>query len=71
MKEILAMLCIISLSIGMTWEWLRSFFRVNIEDMSSFFKITDVNHATMDTIEDSERLQCIIMDIFIDYLNTL
>jgi len=30
-----------------------------------------VSHATIDTIEDSERLQCIIMDIFIDYLNTL
>jgi len=43
MKEILTMLCIISLSIGMMWEWLRSFFRVNIEDMSSFFKITDVS----------------------------
>ena len=43
--------------------WLRSFFKANIEDLSSYFKITDVNQAIMDTIEDSERLQCIIMDI--------
>ncbi len=43
--------------------WLRSFFKANIEDLSSYFKITDVNQAIKDTIEDSERLQCIIMDI--------
>ena len=43
--------------------WLRTFFKENIEDLSSYFKITDVNQAIMDTIEDSERLQCIIMDI--------
>ena len=43
--------------------WLRSFFKANIEDLSSYFKITDVNQAIIDTIEDSERLQCIIMDI--------
>lgn len=43
--------------------WLLTFFKENIEDLSSYFKITDVNQAIMDTIEDSERLQCIIMDI--------
>ena len=31
--------------------------------MASYFKITDVNQAIYDTIEDSERLQCLIMDI--------
>ena len=31
--------------------------------MESYFKITDVNQAIYDTIEDGERLQCIIMDI--------
>lgn len=31
--------------------------------MASYFKITDVNEAIYDTIEDSERLQCLIMDI--------
>lgn len=43
--------------------WLRSFFRQNINDLASYFKITDVNQAIYDTIEDSDRLQCLIMDI--------
>ena len=43
--------------------WLRSFFKHNIDDLASYFKITDVNQAIYDTIEDSERLQCLIMDI--------
>lgn len=43
--------------------WLRSFFKDNITDLAAFFKITDVNKAIYDTIEDSERLQCLIMDI--------
>lgn len=43
--------------------WLRSFFKQNIADLASYFKITDVNQAIYDTIEDSEKLQCLIMDI--------
>lgn len=43
--------------------WLRSFFKNNINDLSSYFKITDVNQAIYHTIEDSEKLQCLIMDI--------
>lgn len=43
--------------------WLRSFFKENIDDLASYFKITDVNHAIYDTIEDSEHLQCLIMYI--------
>lgn len=43
--------------------WLRGFFKENINDLSSYFKITDVNDAIYDTIEDSESLQCLIMDI--------
>lgn len=43
--------------------WLRSFFKQNLGDLASYFKITDVNQAIYDTIEDSERLQCLIMDI--------
>ncbi len=43
--------------------WLRLFFKQNIHDLESYFKITDVNQAIYDTIEDSERLQCLIMDI--------
>ena len=44
-------------------NWLRAFFKENIEDLASYFKITDVNQAIYDTIEDAEHLQCLIMDI--------
>ena len=43
--------------------WLRDFIKKNINDLSSFFKITDVNQAIFDTIEDNYNLQCLIMDI--------
>lgn len=43
--------------------WLRNFFKQNISDLVAYFKITDVNQAIYDTIEDSEKLQCLIMDI--------
>lgn len=42
---------------------LRTFFKENINDLSAYFKITDINQAVKDTIEDSKRLRCIIMDI--------
>lgn len=43
--------------------WLRSFFKANWQDLTSYFKITDVNQAIEDTIDDSEKLQGVIMDI--------
>ncbi|MGL4293237.1 MAG: hypothetical protein ACRCSQ_06670 [Bacteroidales bacterium] len=43
--------------------WLRLFFKENYDDLNSYFKITDVNQAIYDTIEDAERLQCLIMDL--------
>jgi len=43
--------------------WLRDFFKKNIDDLSAYFKITDVNQAITDTIEDSEKLQGIILDL--------
>ncbi len=44
-------------------EWLYQFFKENIADLASYFRITDVGLAVYDTIEDAERLQCLIMDI--------
>jgi len=44
-------------------NWLREFFRENIEDLSSFFHITDVYEAVMDTIEDAKYLECLMLDI--------
>ena len=43
--------------------WLRTFFKKNWNDLQSYFRITDINQAITDTIDDSERLQGIIMDI--------
>lgn len=43
--------------------WLRSFFKANWQDLTSYFKITDVNKAIYHTIEDSEHLECLILDI--------
>lgn len=44
-------------------EWLRLFFYENKEDLESFFRVTDVNEAIYDTIEDSDKLQCLILDL--------
>lgn len=43
--------------------WLRDFFKANLSDLSSYFKITDVNRAIYDTIEESDKIECLIMDI--------
>lgn len=44
-------------------EWLVDFFLANMSDLTSYFKITDINQAIYDTIDDNQRLQCLIMDI--------
>lgn len=44
-------------------EWLREFFYQNKSDLASYFKVTNVNQAIYDTIEDSDILQCLILDI--------
>lgn len=44
-------------------SWLRTFFKKNLSDLATYFKITDVNRAIYDTIEDSDKLQCLIMDL--------
>ncbi len=44
-------------------EWLREFFYRNKEDLIRYFKVTDVNEAIYDTIEDSDILQCKILDL--------
>ena len=39
--------------------WLRRFFRENMDDLASYFKITDVNQAIYDTIEESDKIECL------------
>ena len=44
-------------------EWLMNFFCDNMSDLEAYFKITDVNQAIYDTIDDSNELQCLILDL--------
>lgn len=44
-------------------NWLKSFFKENIADLSAFFHITDVYEAVMDTIDEAKRLECLMLDI--------
>ena len=44
-------------------EWLTDFFVQNFDDLISYFKITDIEDAIYQTMEDSDELSCIIMDI--------
>lgn len=44
-------------------EWLVDFFLANMSDLTAYFKITDINQAIYDTIDDNQRLQCLILDI--------
>lgn len=44
-------------------EWLITFFCNNMSDLEAYFKITDVNQAIYDTIDDSNELQCLILDL--------
>ena len=43
--------------------WLRQFFRDNWDDLTAYFKVTDINQAIEDTIEDSNQLQCLMLDL--------
>lgn len=43
--------------------WLRGFFRDNWNDLTAYFKVTDINQAIEDTIEDSDQLQCLMLDL--------
>jgi len=45
------------------YEWLRDFFTKHMEDLSSYFHITDIDRAVFDTVDDANDLECLIMDI--------
>ena len=44
-------------------EWLRVFFMENRQDLESYFRVTNLNDAIYDTIEDADLLQCLILDL--------
>ena len=43
--------------------FLEAFFEENRDDLAAFFKITDVDKAIYDTIQDDRYLECLILDI--------
>ncbi len=45
------------------YEWLRTFFTKYVEDLSSFFHITDIDRAVYDTVDDAYDLECLILDL--------
>lgn len=44
-------------------DFLEEFFKNNREDLASYFKITDIDLAIYDTLEDAHELRCLILDI--------
>ena len=47
----------------MDLDYLEDFFLKNIDDLSSYFNITDIDTAIYDTLDDAYQLRCLIMDI--------
>lgn len=43
--------------------WLRTFFKQHIADLEKYFHITDINQAIKDTLEDSNKLEAVILDL--------
>lgn len=44
-------------------EWLADFFMQNMDDLISYFRITNIEDAIYQTMEDRDEMACIIMDI--------
>ena len=44
-------------------NWLVKFFSDNLADLSSYFRITDVYQAVMETMDEATQLECVMMDI--------
>lgn len=44
-------------------EWLADFFTQNLDDLISYFRITNIEDSIYQTMEDRDELACIIMDI--------
>lgn len=46
--------------------WLRDFFFKNRNDLSTYFKVTNVDSAIYETIDDAHDLQCLILDLAVE-----
>ena len=43
-------------------EWLRTFFKEHFNDLVGYFKVTSINQAVLDTMEDRDTLECLLLD---------
>lgn len=46
--------------------WLREFFFQNEKDLNEHFKITSIDKAIYETIDEADDLQCLILDLAVD-----
>ena len=44
-------------------EWLRSFFTCHFSDLAGYFRITNINQAVLDTMDDRDELECLLLDL--------
>ena len=44
-------------------EWLRTFFKEHFNDLVGYFKVTSINQAVLDTMEDRDTLECLLLDL--------
>ena len=44
-------------------NWLLTFFKENLTDLSSYFHITNAYQAVMETVDEAKRLECLMFDI--------
>lgn len=46
--------------------WPRDFFFQNANDLNKYFKITNIDKAIYDTIDEADNLQCLILDLALE-----
>lgn len=44
-------------------DWLKLFFTEHLNDLRSYFRITNIDEAIYDTLSDAAKLQAVILDI--------
>lgn len=44
-------------------EWLRTFFKEHFNDLVGYFKVISINQAVLDTMEDRDTLECLLLDL--------
>ncbi len=41
------------------YQWLRDFFTIHHDDLSTYFHITDIDRVVFDTVDDANNLECL------------